>query len=162
MRVGEPLPAFVLPDPATGTPFDSASLAGNDAMVLFLRGTWCPYCRQQLAVLAERFPVLEAAGIKVLAISCQSAASIRKFTDSTPLPFPLLADDKRQVAKAFGVHYRWRWDGFDLAHPSLFITDRSGTTTFAHVGKSMSDLPIGMILDRFTAMLSETRTETTQ
>ncbi len=159
LRVDQKIPSFELPDAATGVSFESRSLAGSDALILFLRGTWCPYCREQLRNLSDRFPILEKAGIRVVAISCQSEASLRAYVNSNPLPFPLLADSSRLVARAFGVHYWLRWDGFHLAHPSLFIVDRSGTITFAHVGKTMSDLPVGLILDRFTAILASPSAE---
>lgn len=159
LRVGEKIPAFALPDAATGAAFESSSLAGNDALIVFLRGTWCPYCREQLEILSDRHSVLENAGIRVIAISCQSEGSLRTYRSANPLPFKLLADASRRVARAFGVHYWLRWDGFHLAHPSLFIVDRSGTVTFAHVGKSMSDLPVGLILDRFTAILASPSAE---
>lgn len=154
LRVGDQLPTFELPDPASGKIFDSRELAGSDALILFLRGTWCPYCREQLAVLSARCDALAAAGVRVVAISCQSAESLKRYSSGNPMPFPVLADESRATAKAFGVHYWWRWDGFNLAHPSLFIVDREGKASFSHVGKSMNDLPVGFILDKFAALLA--------
>ena len=155
VAIGTPLPAFALTDPATGKSFGTSDLIGADAMVVFLRGTWCPYCREQLALMKERYSEIEAAKIRVVAISCQSAASLARYLEGNPLPFPVLADESRGVARAFGVHYRFRWDGMNLAHPSLFIADRTGTITFKHVGRTMSDLPIGLLLDRFLGFLRE-------
>jgi len=148
-----------LPDAATGASFESNSLVGSDVLIVFLRGTWCPYCREQLKVLSDRHSVLDRAGIRVIAVSCQSEGSLRSYRIANPCPFPLLADASRRVARSFGVHYWLRWDGFHLAHPSVFIVDQSGTVTFAHVGKTMSDLPVGLILDRFTAILASSPAE---
>ncbi|MFM7321866.1 MAG: peroxiredoxin family protein [Armatimonadota bacterium] len=152
-EIGDILPPFALQDPATGETFGTTGLNGSDVLLVFLRGTWCPFCREQLSLLRDRYPQLSSAGIRVVAISCQSAPSIARHLEASPLPFPLLADERREVARAFGVHYRFRWDGVNLAHPSLFIADSSGRITFKHVGRTMSDLPVATILDRFLGFL---------
>lgn len=152
------MPTFALRDPATGETFDSQTLKGSDSLVIFLRGTWCPYCREQLALLSQRYSEIRSAGISVVAISCQSEGSIARHLSAHPLPFPLLADERRTAARAFGVHYTFRWDGMNLARPSLFISDAAGIVTFRHVGRNMTDLPVQMILEKFLTLLSPART----
>lgn len=153
LTIGDPAPDFSLTDPVTGRTVSLADLRGGDALVVFLRGTWCPYCREQLRVLAERHPTLERAGVRLVTIACQRPEAIRRHVGANPLPFPLLADTDRRAAKAFGVHYWLRWEGFDLAHPSLFILDRDARIAFAHVGRSMRDLPVALLLDKFLGFL---------
>lgn len=46
--------------------------------------------------------ILES-GVKVVGVSPQSGASHRRFAEQFQLPFPLLADTKKQLIRAFGV-----------------------------------------------------------
>lgn len=153
--VGQIAPDFALPDPATNKTERLSDRRGQDVLLLFLRGTWCPFCREQLKVLSAAHDKLTAAGIAVLAVSCQSAASIGRFVRGNPLPFPLLADERREVAKAFGVHYYLSLEGFNLANPSLFILDKEGVVTFAYIGRNMADLPLTTILEKFVTFVND-------
>jgi peroxiredoxin len=153
--VGDPAPAFTLPDPVHGGPVALLEAPPRDTLLVFLRGTWCPYCRTQLRLLAESYPRLEAAGIRVVAVSCQSPAALRAYLSQTPLPFPLLADANRRVAMAWGVHYWLGWDGFHLARPALFVLDRGGRVAFAHVGRNMRDLPLTLLLEKFLGFVGD-------
>ena len=152
--VGQPAPLFVLPDPVTGATVPLSQFAGQDVLLLFLRGTWCPFCVQQLAVLKDNFATLQAARVAVVAVVCQSQLTVKLALSASPLPFPLLCDGSRAVAKAYGTHYLFSHEGFNLSHPALFILDGAHRVTFAHVGRSMSDLPLPAILTKFIALLS--------
>ncbi len=153
--VGKSAPVFVLPDPAAGSSVALESFAGRDVLLIFLRGTWCPFCVQQLQVLKDNFETLRGANVAVVAVVCQSQVTVRLFLKGFPLPFPLLCDGSRAVAKGYGTHYYLSHEGFNLSQPALFILDGAGTVTFAHVGRSMSDLPVARILEKFVALLGD-------
>ncbi len=150
---GQTAPAFALSDPVTGEIVSLTDYAGRDVLLIFLRGTWCPYCVTQLETLRANFTAIERAQIAVVGVVCQSQWSVRLFLKASPLPFPLLCDGSRSVARAYGTHYWLSHEGFHLSHPALFILDKSQTVTFAHVGRSMSDLPLGVILGKFLQFL---------
>lgn len=152
-EVGASAPDFALPDPMTGQIVHLADSRGRDVLLVFFRGTWCPFCREQLRVLTENDARLKAAGIATVGVVCQSAGTVRRYLQSAPVPFPLLVDETRAVAKAYGVHYWLSLEGFNLANPSLFILDRAGNITFAHRGRNMRDLPVTDVLERFVALL---------
>ncbi|MBC8138037.1 MAG: peroxiredoxin family protein [Fibrella sp.] len=154
--LGRLAPAFVLPDPVTKNSVALASFAGQDVLLLFLRGTWCPFCVQQLQVLKDNFEKLRSTNVAVVAVVCQSQITVNLFLKGYPLPFPLLCDGSRAVAKQYGTHYWLSHEGFNLSHPALFILDKTQTVTFAHVGRSMSDLPASRILEKFPALLGST------
>ncbi len=122
--------------------------------MLFLRGTWCPFCRVQLDALRRAQPKLERASIQSVAIVCQSQKSVDRWREKNPLPFPLLADTARTVAKAWGTHYYFSWDGLNLSRPALFVVGADGRVLFSHVGKSMNDLPVELLLARFLQFLA--------
>jgi thioredoxin-dependent peroxiredoxin len=67
--------------------------------------------------LHEKFHVLECA---VVGVSTDSSASHRAFADKHGFPFTLLADERGELAQAFGV-----FNG-KLADRSTFVLDRDG------------------------------------
>lgn len=152
--VGTVAPDFTLTDPASGTGVHLGDFAGRDVLLVFLRGTWCPFCRQQLQTLSESFEQLHQANIAVIGVVCQSVRPVQGYLEANPLPFPLLVDVKRTVAKAYGTYYWLAWDGINLARPSLFILDTERVVTFQHVGRSMRDLPLELVLSRFIKFLN--------
>ena len=153
---GETAPDFALPDAATGATVSlRAHAEGRDCVLVFFRGTWCPFCREQMRVLTESHPRLTAANIAVLGVVCQGRGSVGRYLASAPLPFPLLADETRAVAKQYGVHYWLSPEGINLANPALFILDKNACLTFAHIGRGMGDLPVTAVLTKFVGLLGE-------
>ncbi len=153
--VGKIAPPFCLPDPLTGETISLNQYADQDVLLVFLRGTWCPYCVQQLNILKDNFAKLQSAKVSVVAVVCQSQVTVKLFLKGFALPFPLLCDGSRDAAKSYGTHYWISHEGFNLSHPALFILDKKQTVTFAHVGRSMSDLPVTRILEKFVALLED-------
>jgi peroxiredoxin Q/BCP len=128
---------------------------GQDVLLVFFRGTWCPNCRRQFRVLCENYERLRKVGMECIGVICQNPGSVQRYLDSNPLPFPLLTDETRNVARQYGVHYWLSYEGFNLAHPSVFILDRDRRVTFAYRGKNQSDLPISAVLEKFVALLEK-------
>jgi peroxiredoxin len=64
-------------------------LAGSYAVVLFYRGSWCPYCCAQLAAFSRVSERLAAAGISVVALSVDEEATSRALVDKLRLGFPV-------------------------------------------------------------------------
>jgi thiol-disulfide isomerase/thioredoxin len=50
-------------------------VAGSYGVILFYRGSWCPYCRAQLAAFARSRESLRAIGVEVVALSVDDAAT---------------------------------------------------------------------------------------
>jgi len=155
LPAGTLAPAFTLTDPTTGRSVSLADYAGSDVMLAFFRGTWCPYCREQMEILARNHPRLATAGIAVVGVVCQSKVSLLRYLETNPLPFPLLPYETRNVARAYGVHYWVSYEGINLAQPSLFILDRAGRVTFAYRGRNMRDLPLTAVIEKFVGFLGD-------
>jgi peroxiredoxin Q/BCP len=153
LRPGDPALDFVLPDPVTGSDVGLSDFRQRDVLLVFFRGTWCPFCHAQMRTLRENHSRLSGANIAVVGIVCQSAASVKRYLNHNPLPFPLLVDESREVAKAYGTHYWLSLEGANLSNPAVFVLDREGRITFAHVGRNMRDLPVTAVLERFVAFL---------
>jgi peroxiredoxin len=86
--------AFDLPD----------ALAGAYGVVLFYRGSWCPYCNAQLRAFQRMESSLTELGIKVVALSVDDEATTAELVSKHHLGFPVgYGADARKVAEATGA-----------------------------------------------------------
>lgn len=125
--------------------------AAKPTVLIFYRGSWCPYCNRHLAALAELEPQLLALGYQILAVSPDAAAGLRKATEKNKLNYQLISDRDMHAAKAFGVAFRvsentaksytskgidlapiLSGDGYWLPVPAVYVIGRDGVIRFAH------------------------------
>jgi len=137
LAVGSKLPAFTLKD-AEGKSFDSASLLGVPAVVLFYRGNWCPLCMAQISEMAARYADLRALGIRVCLVSPQPDDLTRKLAAQHAVPFTFLVDEGNRVAEDLGIAVRngvplGMPGGYapDTVLPTLVVTNDRGTILFS-------------------------------
>jgi peroxiredoxin len=91
-KVGDVLPNFVLPD-QSGNLVDLASLtADGPAVIVFMRGHWCPYCQLHAAAIASMEHSIEALGGKVVVITPESRRYTRRMQAGAGAGFPILTD----------------------------------------------------------------------
>ena len=75
------------------------------AVLLFYRGHWCPYCRQQLLDFQRERAQLNELGAEVVALSVDSLEQARQTVERHRLTFPVLYGlDARAVAKMIGAY----------------------------------------------------------
>ena len=89
LKPGDHFPAI------TVTPVDAPTvevpdaLAGHFAVVLFYRGSWCPYCNAQLRAFQRATGKLDDLGVKVVALSVDDEATTRELIAKHDLTFPV-------------------------------------------------------------------------
>jgi len=73
-------------------------------VILFFWTTWCPYCRQELRVLKDKYEELLTDGWELFAVNVgESASKVDSFIKNASLPFKVLLDKTASVTKSFGV-----------------------------------------------------------
>ena len=80
-----------------------ADYAGRKVAVYFYPKDDTPGCTKQACNLRDNWAALEKAGVAVIGVSGDSAASHAKFAKKYDLPFPLVADPERKILEAYGV-----------------------------------------------------------
>jgi thioredoxin-dependent peroxiredoxin len=104
IQAGERAPEFTLPD-ETGTDRSLTELLSASALVLyFYPADFTPGCTRQACTLRDLQTDIQRAGLRVVGISPQSPASHAKFKAKHRLPFVLLSDQQKTVAKMYGVN----------------------------------------------------------
>jgi peroxiredoxin len=99
--LGQPL--FALPS-LDGATSDLAQHRGRMVLVHFF-ATWCEPCRPEMARLRELQFRLDGRPVAIVAVSVAEAdGAVRRFFAGDPVPFSILLDRDRAVAKAWSIH----------------------------------------------------------
>jgi peroxiredoxin Q/BCP len=106
-----------------------------------------PGCTKEACSLRDDFVAFRGLKATVVGASYDSVESHKKFIQQHNLPFPLIADTSRRVAKAFGV------DGVLFASRSTFIIGRDGKILYVNpsVNPSTHSREIRDVLSRLNS-----------
>ncbi len=84
-------------------------------------------------------PVFRKAGAEIVAVLCQKPSAVAAWLAVHPLPFPVVADEDRSIAKRWGAYVRLSYDSVHVARPASFLMARDGTVLWAHVSRHQRD-----------------------
>ena len=101
---GELAPDFTLPD-THGTPVTLSELRGTAVVVVFYPFAFSGICSSEMCELRDNIEDCEAAGGRLLAVSCDPMFALRAWREQEGFEFDLLSDfwPHGEAAKAFGV-----------------------------------------------------------
>ena len=103
LKVGDPAPAFKAKDD-TGKEWKSADRVGKKILVVyFYPASFTGGCTKQACGFRDDLKALSEKGVEVVGVSGDAVRTQELFKKEHKLPFTLLADEKGEVAKAFGV-----------------------------------------------------------
>jgi len=122
--VGTVAPAFKLQD-QNGKTVSLADQRGKWVVLYFYPKDDTPGCTTQACEFRDNIFAFRDAGAQVYGISIDDVASHKKFSEKHSLPFPILADSTKAVAKSYGVLYK-AFGVMELAHRETFIIDPQG------------------------------------
>jgi peroxiredoxin len=106
LNVGAKMPAFSLKD-ANGKIVESHDLLkGGNLVVVFYRGSWCPFCNLYLRNLQKNMPQIKAAGGNLVAVSVENPDNSLKVSKKNELDFTVLSDPNLTTARKFGIVYQ--------------------------------------------------------
>jgi peroxiredoxin len=144
------LPDFELPDTAGRTVTSEELLARGPLVLVFIRGTWCPYCSLTLQALDQARPAIKQLGGRMVAVSPLHRGELARAAAERGLRLRLLSDPGAVYARVCGVQYEmsdgqvalYRRYGLDLAQrnagsgwglpiPAAYVAGRDGVITFA-------------------------------
>ena len=129
-RPGEAAPELVLPD-THGTPVSLAGLRGIPVAVVFFPFAFSGTCTSELCELRDNLDDFEAAGVRLLAVSCDSQHALRAWAEQEGFGFDLLSDfwPHGAAAQAYGVLDAER----GLAVRGSFLIDADGIVRWSVV-----------------------------
>jgi len=172
LKAGAQAPAFSLPYPQ-GHSIDLAELLQKGPVVLvFYRGSWCPFCNLQLRAYQKALPEMQKLGASLVAVSPQTPDNSLTIVEKAELTFPVLSDQGNQVARQYGLVFKLsealqglqkafknditQFNGdpsWELPMPGVFVIDQSGTIRFASVDPNWTNrVEPAVILEQLKAL----------
>ncbi len=147
---GQTAPAFTLKN-HDGTAVSLADFQGEKAVALvFYPFTFSGVCEGELCQLRDDIADYEAAGVQVLAVSCDSVPAQKIWAEQKGWTFPVLSDfwPHGETARAYGVFNEER----GCANRATFLVGTDGTVvdTFA-----TDSLGTAREKDRYTEALAK-------
>jgi peroxiredoxin Q/BCP len=122
LKVGDIAPDFSLTD-EHGRPVSLKDFLGKKPVVLyFYPKDFTSGCTTEACSFRDDYKNYEQKGAVVIGVSLDSVRSHERFSERYNLPFPILSDNRKTVAKAYGV----LGTGGFLAKRVTFIIDKEG------------------------------------
>jgi peroxiredoxin Q/BCP len=127
LKIDDKAPNFLSKD-QEGKLHSLADYRGKKLVVFFYPKASTPGCTAEACDLRDNFERFSANNYALLGVSADNEKAQSKFKEKYNLPFPLLADENKEVIQAFGVWGPKKFMGrtFDGIHRTTFIIDENG------------------------------------
>jgi len=102
IKVGNKAPSFSLSD-QDGNIHSLSDYAGKKVLLYFYPKDDTPGCTTEACNFRDGYAEFKKMGLVILGVSKDGVKSHKKFAEKFDLPFPLLADESTEIAKAYGV-----------------------------------------------------------
>ncbi len=101
---------------------------GKKLVVFFYPKASTPGCTAEACDLRDNFERFKANNYELLGVSADAQKAQLKFKDKFNLPFPLLADEEKEVIQDFGVWGPKKFMGrtYDGIHRTTFVINEEG------------------------------------
>jgi len=147
LQTGQPLPEFTAED-EQGNQVQSSQLIGTPAVLLFVRGTWCPFCTRQVENLTKHYKEISASGARLILLTPQPLETTRRVANFFEVDFEFWLDESLHVTKQLGLllpagvpdDYRKGY-GEDTIWPASLVIDAKGIIRYSGISKFIVDRP---------------------
>lgn len=147
LQRGMPLPDFQA-SIEDGAPVRSTELHGTPAVILFVRGNWCPFCSSQVKNLTQHYKDIVDLGARLILVTPKPLETTRRVAEFFEVEFEFWLDDNLNIARSLGlllpdgVPAASRKEyGDDTVWPTALVVDRNGIIRYAALSKLMADRP---------------------
>lgn len=148
LQNGDVFPSLMFPRAGGGEIHLPGDLASGFGVILFHRGSWCPYCNAQLAAFARAADNFAEEGIKVVSVSVDGREKSEALVQKHKLGFPVAyGADARAVSAATGAFVNddpvcLQATGFVLNPEGRIVTAVYSTRA---IGRLMPDDVLGFV-----------------
>lgn len=152
LLVGAAAPSVTVKTPE-GAEIDLAAYVKETPTILvFYRGSWCPFCMKQLVELEKHAAQLKKQGYRIAAISQDTPKANKTAQAKHKLSFPILSDASLEASQKYGLVFQvdsdtvklYKGYGIDLVGlygrtqplmpvPGVFVFDKAGKIQLQYV-----------------------------
>jgi peroxiredoxin Q/BCP len=127
IEAGDAAPNFSAKD-QDGNQHQLTDYKGKKLVVFFYPKASTPGCTAEACNLRDNWEKFQEQGYEILGVSADSPKRQQNFKNKYELPFPLLADEDKEVINAFGVWGPKKFMGkeYDGIHRTTFIINEEG------------------------------------
>lgn len=127
LEAGDKAPEFEGID-QDGNTISSKDYKGKKWIVFFYPKASTPGCTNEVCNLRDNYAELKNQGYELLGVSADSEKRQKNFHTKHKLPFPLLADESKDVINGFGVWGSKKFMGrqYDGIHRMTFVINENG------------------------------------
>ena len=136
-------PDFALRDTKGFSRSMSDIMGKNGLLLIFYRGSFCPYCVGQLASMSRYTAQLRKLGVNTIAVSVDSVAENDALSRQLRFSFPILSDSKLTAIKSYGVAEEKVGASYPegISKPAVFLLDRKGNILYRYISRDFLDRP---------------------
>jgi peroxiredoxin len=147
LRPGQPLPEFTALD-EQGRKVSSSDLRGTPAVLLFVRGSWCPFCSRQVQDLTRYYRAINDSGAHLILVTPKPLETTRRVADFFDVQFEFWLDEGLAAAQKLGLllpsavpaDYRDEY-GEDSLWPTSLVVDADGVIRHMALSRFIADRP---------------------
>ncbi len=154
LEPGSPLPDFGAVD-EQGHPVGVADLSGSPAVILFVRGNWCPFCSRQVSDLTQYYREIIDLGARLILVTPKPLETTRRVARFFEVDFDFWLDENLAATRQLGLLQEDgvpedydREYGRDTIWPTALIVDADGVIRYTELSKHISDRPDPQVLLR--------------
>ena len=154
LKPGRPLPDFHATD-EQGDPVRSTALHGSPAVILFVRGNWCPFCSAQVSNLTKYYKDIIDLGATLILLTPKPLETTRRVARFFEVEFDFWLDDSLLVTEQLGLLHEAgvpsdynREYGRDTIWPTALVVDAAGIIRYTELSRQISDRPDPQLLLR--------------
>lgn len=127
LKPGDKAPDFQSQD-QEGNPVRLSDFKGKKLVLFFYPKASTPGCTAQACNLRDNWAVFKEKGFEILGVSADNKKKQQKFRENYNLPFPLLADEEKEVINAYEVWGPKKFMGkvYDGIHRTTFVINEDG------------------------------------
>jgi len=147
LRRGQPLPDFSAVD-EQGKPVRSTDLKGTPAIIIFVRGNWCPFCSRQVKDLTAHYKDMVDLGARLIFVTPKPQETTRRVAEFFEVEFEFWLDESLTVTRKLDLLMEAavpesyaREYGADTIWPTSLVVDASGIIRFVELSKQIIDRP---------------------
>ena len=127
LKIGDAAPNFSAQD-QNGETIQLADYKGKKLVLFFYPKASTPGCTVEACNLRDNYQSFLSKGYDVLGVSADSQKRQQNFRNKHEFPYPLLADEEKEVIMAFGVWGPKKFMGkeYEGIHRTTFVIDENG------------------------------------
>lgn len=127
LKIGDKAPDFNCID-QDGNSIQLSDYKGKKLVLFFYPKASTPGCIVEACNLRDNHHTFLAKGYAILGVSADSPKRQLNFSNKYEFPFPLLADENKEVINAYGVWGPKKFMGrtYDGIHRTTFVIDEKG------------------------------------